>query len=74
MQQRRFVQVTESGQVIHALQNVWVSQRWEAAGLVVYLVLRHLRRQERKTGTYFLKTGHKEDTLEHARFFFSSLL
>lgn len=73
MQQRRLVQVAESGQVIQTLQNVWVSQRWEA-GLLVYLVLRHLRRQKGKVGIYFLKIGHKEITLAYARIFFPSLL
>lgn len=73
MQQGGLVQVAESGQVVQTLQNVWVSQRWEA-GLLVYLVLRHLRRQKGKVGTYFLKIGHKEITLAYARIFFPSLL
>lgn len=54
--------VTESGQVIQTLQNVWVSQWWETGGLAAYLVLHHLRRQYRKIGAYFLKILHKEDT------------
>lgn len=72
VQQRGLMQVTEGGQVVQALQDVWVPQRWQGGGLAAYLVLHHLRRQKGKT--YFLKIGHKDDTLEYAKLFFLSLL